>query len=139
MSADRLALEWIPGRYAVCQLPPTMPVPAWADVPGSLAAVTRTDQELSIIVPEESVPPGVRAVLDRVAIRVVGSLDFSVIGVLSALTGALADARVPVLAISTYRTDILLIKATDAPRAVKALAAVADVRRLDNHGDHGGI
>jgi hypothetical protein len=58
---------------------------------------------------------------------VVGALDFSLVGILSKLTGALADAGVPVLAISTYDTDVLLVRAEDADEAAVALANVADL------------
>ena len=53
--------------------------------------------------------------------RVGGTLDFGLVGVLSRLTGALAAAGVSVFAVSTYATDILLVKATDSQRALEAL------------------
>ena len=62
--------------------------------------------------------------------RVVGTLDFSMVGVLARLTGACAGADVPVFVVSTYDTDIVMVKAEDAGRAVEALAAVADVSGL---------
>ncbi len=64
------------------------------------------------------------------AMRVVGTLEFSMVGVLARLTGACADADVPVFVVSTYDTDIVMVKAEDAGRAVEALGAVADVARL---------
>ena len=129
MSAERLALEWLPGRYAVCHLA-AAEMPEWAMSESRMASVTRTDRELSIVAPEEAVPGEVTAQRGWRAMRVVGTLDFSIVGVLARLTGACAGADVPVFVVSTYDTDIVMVKAEDAGRAVEALAGVADVSRL---------
>lgn len=132
MSAVTLSLEWIPGSFAVCRLDPGDAVPGWASesCEPALLCITRTDRELSIVAPSAVVPDGVRAERDRVALRVAGTLDFGLVGVLSGLTGALAAASVPVFVVSTYETDILLVKSSDAQRAVEALASVADVAKI---------
>ncbi len=135
MSDGRLGLEWMPGTFAVCRLGADAAVPGWAVGGGSsgasgLVSITRTDRELSIVVGEDRVPTDVRAERGWVALRVSGTLDFGLVGVLSRLTSALADAGVSVFAMSTYDTDILLVKAKDAGRAVEALRAVADCSLL---------
>ncbi len=131
MSAERLALEWLPGRYAVCRLAAGAEMPQWTTRGGGgFVSITRTDDELSIVAPESAVPGEVTAQRGWRAMRVVGTLDFSMVGVLARLTGACADADVPVFVVSTYDTDIVMVKAEDAGRAVEALGAVADVARL---------
>ncbi len=134
MTNARLALEWIRGRFAVCRLDPGAAVPGWALDAGPLVSITRTEDELSIVAPEEAVPSEVQAERGWDAIRVVGTLDFSMIGVLAGLTGALAQAGVSVFAVSTYDTDILLVREGDTEAAVSALGAVADVSRLNQGG-----
>ncbi len=132
MSADELALEWVPGAFAVCRLDAEAEVPGWASAGGrrGLVMITRTDRELSIVAPQDMVPEAVEAERGWVAIRVAGTLDMKVVGILARLTTALADADVAVFAMSTYDTDILLVKSTHAGRAVEALGTVADVDRL---------
>ncbi len=130
MSTPELALEWIPGRFAICGLPAEDPIPAWASDAGRLISITRTDGELSIVAPQDAVPETIEAERGWAAMRVAGRLDFSMVGVLARLTAALAEAGVSVCAISTYDTDILLVRSGDSRRAVAALAAVADVTRL---------
>ena len=134
MSVPRLALEWIPGSFAVCRLEAGLEVPDWAacaEAGGSaLLCITRTDRELSIVAASAVVPDGVRAERGWVALRVAGTLDFGVVGVLSVLTGALAAAGVPVFVVSTYETDVLLVKSVVAARAVEALASVAVVAKI---------
>ncbi|MHC4219458.1 MAG: ACT domain-containing protein [Planctomycetota bacterium] len=133
MSTDKLALEWIPGAFAICHLPVTADIPVWATTgrpDQMLVSATRTDRELSIIAPQEAVPEGVQAERGWVAMRVAGQLDMLSVGILARLSGALAGAEVPVFTISTYDTDVMLVKSPDVGRALEALAAVADVSRM---------
>ncbi len=132
MSPVRLVLEWVTGAFAVCRLDPSADVPRWALEAGGegLFCVTRTDRELSIVVSQDAVPEGVRAERGWVAVRIAGTLGFGEVGILARLTGALARAGVPVFALSTFDTDIVLFKAGDAARAVGALRSVADVSGL---------
>ena len=132
-SADEqvpLPMEWLPGRYAVARLDPAAPLPDWlpgvdggglAGFEAPLITITRSDQELSILAPESSVPQTVRAERGWVACRVAGTLDFSMVGILARLTGALADAGISVFAVSTFDTDYLLVKETDQSKAAHAL------------------
>ena len=114
------------------RLPATADVPQWAAAGSgqTLVNITRTDSELSIVVPQEAVPEGVQAQRGWVAMRVAGKLDMMSIGVLARLTSALSDARIAVFTISTFDTDVLLVKSPDVGRALEALGAVADVSKL---------
>jgi hypothetical protein len=122
-----LKLEWIQGRYAVCRLDPRQQIPSWALNADGLVSITRTHDELSIIVHEELVPDGVRTERGWVALRVVGDLDFSIVGIVARLTTALEKAGVATLVISTYRTDALLIKSGYSRQATDALRAAGFV------------
>jgi len=51
-------------------------------------------------------------------LRVAGTLDFSLVGVLASLLGPLADAGLSVFVVSTFDTDYLLVKQTDFQRTV---------------------
>ncbi len=123
-----LTMRWLPGRYAVCRLPHKAPLPDWAGRASGLSAIIRTADELTIIADESHIPsdhPEVAVETGWMAMRVVGRLDFGLVGILARLTGALADANVPVFAVSTYDTDILLVKAEHSQRAETALRSVA--------------
>ena len=52
---------------------------------------------------------------------------FHLWGVLAKLTGALAGANVPVFVISTFETDVILIREVDQQRVVTALKFVAHI------------
>jgi hypothetical protein len=115
-------LTLLSGEYAVCRLGARDELPAWA-LDGELFSVTRTADELSVVCEARFAPDGVRCEREWRCLKVEGPFEFSVVGVLSALTGALARAGVSVFAVSTFDTDYLLVKAADLDRATVALAA----------------
>lgn len=55
------------------------------------------------------------------ALIVDGPLDFSAVGVLAALIAPLATAGIPILAQSTFDTDVILVRDEYLPRATQAL------------------
>ncbi len=121
-----MTLARVPGRFAVARLAPDAPVPSWvATATGPITSVTRTPDELSIICDEEAVPNGVYAMRDFACVRVLGTIDFGVVGLIAALTRALAEAGVSVFVFSTFDTDYLLVRSGDLPRARSALSSVA--------------
>ena len=65
--------------------------------------------------------------------RLVGQIDMATIGVFATLTAVLREARVPVILISTYLTDYLLVREADADRAAAALRRVAEVGPRSAH------
>jgi hypothetical protein len=88
-----------------------------------LWSVTRTGAETSLIVPEDAVPAGARAERGFAALEVAGPVDLGLTGGLARLSGCLSDAGVPVLALSTFDTDWLLVRHDRLEAAVTALRA----------------
>ncbi len=115
-----LSLSILASTFAVARLEPDAPLPEWASA-GELCSITRTADELSIVCEASSVPADVRAERDWRGLVVAGPLDFSEVGILAALTGALATAGISLFALSTYDTDYLLVRAAHLDAAVDAL------------------
>jgi uncharacterized protein len=159
---DRLTLEWLPGRYAVCRLAPHASLPAWAtdaratfshsqecenvatsanmkaaEARPALLSITRTERELSIVIHESRLPPDLEPTIPTqrgfAALRIAGTLDFSLLGIIAKLTSALAAANIPVFVLSTYDTDIILLPERDARRAEAALRPIADIEAQQQH------
>jgi len=121
-----IAIEALRGAFTVCK----PKVANWTDRPFHF--LSRTDHELSLVCPTEDAPEACDAREDGWrGMRVKGAMDFSLIGVLSRLSGALAVAGIPVFAISTYDTDYLFVKAADFYRAVDALRAAGCAVEVD--------
>lgn len=138
MTEPSLTLEMLPGRFAVARLPGDADFPAWA-TEGAVVSMTRTPDEVSIICDEAALPAGSRAERDFCCLRVAGSIPFSAVGVLESLARPLARARISVMALSTYETDYLFVRAEDLAAALGALSAAGfDVAASADTGDDGG-
>jgi hypothetical protein len=113
-------LRLLPGTYSVLRLGPRAKVPRWA-AGGGFSCVTRTRTELSIVCRQDRLPTSIRRESGFRCLGVAGPLEFDAVGVLASLAGPLARARVPILAISTFDTDYLLVRGEHLARAVRAL------------------
>jgi hypothetical protein len=117
-----IPLSVLPGHHAVCRLESREQVPAWAArSTGGLSSVTRTADELSIIVADSLAPRNARCERNWRVIKVRGPIPLNLIGVVAGLSGALADASVSLFALSTYDTDYIMVKQVDLSRATRAL------------------
>ena len=128
-SADRapdaptgLILKHVPGAYGICRLRPRARIPRWVHH-SIFFSVSRSPDELSILCEERLVPDNVRCERGWSAIRVVGTLDLSLIGVLASLAQPLAQARIGLFTVSTYETDYLLVREKRLDDAVAVLEA----------------
>lgn len=115
-----LTLEILPGLYSVHRLPPDAPIPALPDPP-AFCSVSRSADELSVLCPREADIASEQSVDSFVCLRVAGTLDFSLIGILADLTRCLAQASVSVFAVSTFDTDYLLFPSNHRETATHAL------------------
>lgn len=131
MTDTMYKLEWMPGTYAVAQLPSDAAIPEWAANAVGFSSITRSDKELSIVACEDQVPDDVEK-CDRgwVALRIAEPVDFSQSGILADLITPLAKEEISIFAISTYETDVLLTKGGTTIATRQALSNVADVSDL---------
>ena len=118
-----MQLQQIPEKFAVCRLRSLDGVRT-----DDFFFLARTEDELSLVCREENIPESA----DRIEcgwqmLRVSGALDFSLTGILAHLSGVLADAGIPISAVSTYDTDYLLVKSGDFGRAAAALTAAGHI------------
>ncbi len=118
----RLVVDVRPGDYSVARLDPDAPVPAGLLEASGLVSVTRTPDELSILCPTEVAPESDTGEHGWRLLTVRGPLEFTLTGIMAALSGELAAAGVSLFALSTYDTDHLLVKGENLERAVRALS-----------------
>lgn len=120
MPALRLVVR--EGRHAICRVEPGRGVPAWA-LGSPFFAVVATAEELSAIVPQERVPQDVKAERGWRLLSLVGPFPFEATGILASVLQPLAAAGVGILALSTFDTDVVLVKEERLGEAVVALRA----------------
>jgi hypothetical protein len=121
-----LDIALLPGEYAVCRLTAgaALPPALWSDLgTGQVVSVSWATDGASLICPADRVPADTTVETVWRCLRVVGPLELAVTGVLAALVGPLAEARVNVVVFSTYDTDHLLVPAVRLTEAQAALRA----------------
>ena len=117
-NAQGLSLELLGIAFSVCKVQDYSEV----NLDQPFVFTGRTDEEKSLVCPADKVPENTIAREDGWrAFRIIGELDFSLIGILAAITRILADEKIGIFAISTYNTDYVLTKDTDFEKAVQAL------------------
>ena len=115
-----MKLKKLPYDLTVCKLPSADGI----DMAAGFFFVGKTDEEISLVCRTECTPAGTVAREDGWrGFRVEGTLDFSLTGILSKISGILADHAISIFAVSTYNTDYILVKAEQFDRAVRALEA----------------
>ena len=84
--------------------------------------VSKTDEEISVVCETKDVPDNTVERSDGYkAFRIEGKLDFSLIGILSKISTALAKNNIGIFAISTYNTDYILVKSEEFNKAAEVL------------------
>lgn len=106
----------------VHRLPPDAEIPATA-LDNPFSAITRTNDELSIVVPESVEVTSDSSESGWACFKVEGPLDFGLVGILAGIASALAEAGVSIFALSTFETDYVLVKREQVEVAVEALTS----------------
>ena len=84
--------------------------------------IGKTDEEISLVCPTSETPVNTIAREDGwKAFRIQGTLDFSLIGILSKISTVLAENQIGIFAVSTYNTDYILVKKENFGKALNAL------------------
>ena len=108
----------------------------------SFVSLIRDQDEITLIVAEEVweklAPrfPEARTQAQRRMIRFDTVLDFSVVGFISEISSALADADISILSLSTYSTDAVFVheaRFDDAVSAVKQALVTLKFTHLAQH------
>ncbi|CRX39214.1 ACT domain-containing protein [Estrella lausannensis] len=124
----KLTLSCMPDLFAIARLNPLDNIPAWS-LQGSFFAITKTEDELSIVCQDKFVPNGVKVERGWRGFKVEGPLDFGLTGILSSLTKPLAEAKISIFALSTFDTDYLLVKQENLEKAATTLATFCTIIR----------
>lgn len=79
----------------------------------------KTDTECSLVCRRERIPANAyQTEAGFGMMRVAGTLDFSLTGILACIAQALAGENISIFAVSTYDTDYILVKQSCYERAV---------------------
>ncbi len=102
-----MKIEFLNYDLVVCK------VSSMADIKaqGEFFSVTNTGEEISVICEKKYLDfDYIEANMDWSMFRVVGNLDFSLVGIISKISAILAENKISIFVLSTYNTDYVLIK-----------------------------
>ena len=115
-----MKLKKLPYTLTVCKLETVEQI----DLNAGFYFIGRTDEEISLVCRTECTPA---RTLEREdgwrGLRIEGTLDFSLIGILSPIAAILAENKIGIFAVSTYNTDYVLVKEENFDKAMTALGA----------------
>ena len=113
-----MELKKLPYELTVCKVADA----ADLDLSKEFYFIGRTDEEISLVCKTEDTPANTTECDDGwKSFRIEGVLDFSLIGILSKISGILADNKIGIFAVSTYNTDYILVKAENFDKAMTVL------------------
>ena len=113
-----MELKVLEQSFSVCKLQDATEI----DWSHPFCFVGKTDEELSLVCETSVTPENTTAREDGWrGFRVQGVLDFSMVGVLAAISSLLAKNGISIFAISTYNTDYLFTKEENFRGAVALL------------------
>ena len=118
----RLRIKVLDREFSVCK------VTDWSavDLNAPFTFIGKTDEENSLVCETARVPAKTTERDDGWrGFRIVGVLDFSLIGILSRIATVLAEAKIGIFAVSTFNTDYVFVKSENFVRALDALAAAS--------------
>ena len=113
---ERLDFEWFVHRLSSMDVIPASVLSA------EHYSILRSPQELSVVCEANDDLAGCPREGPFAVLRVVGPLDFSLTGVVSRISAALADASIPIFVVSSYDTDYVLVPSVDCQSAMHVLA-----------------
>lgn len=119
MNSKKMKLKKLSYELTVCKVKST----ADLDLEREFYFIGKTDEEISLVCKSEDTS---EETIERddgwKGFYIQGVLDFSLIGILSKISGILAQNKIGIFAVSTFNTDYILVKSENFERALKILA-----------------
>jgi hypothetical protein len=117
---SKQTLQVLPDSFAIHSLD------ADADIPAKVLKcdhyfIGKTHDELSIVAPQKLSIAAIETDFDWRLMEILGPVNLSLVGIMSQISGVLANAKVSILVLSTFDTDFILVKDAQLPTAIAAL------------------
>ena len=113
-----MELQIIDGDFSVCKVLSMEQI----DFSRELLFIAKTPDEISLVCESAHVPQRVIEVEGAwKMLRISGTLDFGLVGVVSKISSILAAADISIFAVSTFNTDYILLKADNLEKGQEVL------------------
>jgi hypothetical protein len=121
MAGYRRALFLLEGLFAVCRLDKKAPIPDWA-VSEPFFSVTRTDDELSVVCPQEGIPGGFDCEAGWRCFKIESPFEFDLTEAISSVAAPLAEADIVMFIMATQDSDYLMVKESELERTISVVS-----------------
>jgi hypothetical protein len=115
-----VSLTLLPDRLSVYRFAPSTPPENIGRLSG-VWSITRTPNELSVVADENACPAAEHADPGWRCLYVDGPIPFDLAGVVAGLTTAVAQQGLPVFVLSTFDSDLLLLRGESLDQSLQAL------------------
>ena len=115
---NQLRMDALRQEFSICKVADYSQI----DLESPFVFTGSTDEEKSLVCPTELVPLNTMARDDGwKALRIIGVLDFSLVGILARISNILAENGIGIFAVSTFNTDYIFTRERDFDKAIKEL------------------
>ena len=114
-----MELKKLPYSFTICKLTDASDI----NFKSEFCFFSRTDQEISLVCKTVDTPQNIINREDGWrGFRIEGTLDFSLIGILSKISTILAENKIGIFVVSTYNTDYVFVKDNSYEKAMNILS-----------------
>ena len=118
VDVKQLRMDALGQEFSICKVADYSQI----DLESPFVFTGSTDEEKSLVCPTELVPQNTVERDDGwKALRIIGMLDFSLVGILAQISNILAENSIGIFAVSTFNTDYIFVKRFNFDKAIKAL------------------
>ena len=118
VDGKQLRMDALGQEFSICKVADYSQI----DLESPFVFTGSTDEEKSLVCPTEHVPQNTVERDDGwKALRIIGMLDFSLVGILARISNILAENSIGIFAVSTFNTDYIFVKRFNFDKAIKAL------------------
>ena len=118
VDVKQLKMDALGQEFSICKVVDYTQI----DLESPFVFTGSTDEEKSLVCPTELIPQNnVERDDGWKALRIIGMLDFSLVGILAQISNILAENSIGIFAVSTFNTDYIFVKRFNFDKAIKAL------------------
>ena len=118
VDVKQLRMDALGQEFSICRVADYSQI----DLESPFVFTGSTDEEKSLVCPTELVPQNTVERDDGwKALRIIGMLDFSLVGILAQISNILAENGIGIFAVSTFNTDYIFVKKCNFDKTIKAL------------------
>jgi len=122
MNPAQIKMSIMPNEYAIHRFGPNVNIPLDLLKGERDYHISKTEDEISIVCRSSIRVPSDKVNKPYIGLKVLGPLDFSLVGIISRIADVLKKRDIPIFVISTFDTDYILINKDNARSGIKALS-----------------